>query len=102
MRTPMASWVRCGLAAPLNGNLPTPKIDTSSICKEILDELARADAKHPPMSEPREGFLTLKCEVTELEREVFRVNVSPKDMRREAVQVGAMAIKFLRDCCGGD
>ena len=79
---------------------------TFNYCQEniydILAELARADAKHPPMAEPREGFLTLKCEVTELEREVFRVNVSPEDVRREAIQCAAMCLKFLRDCCGGD
>lgn len=73
----------------------------AKIFAEILDELDRADAKHPPMAEKVEGFYTLKCEVTELEREIHRKNFDGEAARKEAVQVGAMAIKLLRDCFGG-
>lgn len=69
------------------------------IVGEIETELARADAKHGPMLEPVEGLYTLRCEVMELAREVHRKNQDPQAMRKEAVQVAAMAVKFLRDCC---
>lgn len=65
----------------------------------IFDELKRADAKYPRMAEPVEGLCTMKCEVAELEREVMRANKNPEAMREEAIQVAAMALKFLRDCC---
>lgn len=68
--------------------------------KLVMHELERADDKHPPMAEMIEGLHTLKCEVAELEREIMRKNFAVTEMTREAVQVAAMAIKFLRDCCG--
>lgn len=71
----------------------------TDLLKEVLSELSRADAKHGRMAEMVEGRDTLKCEVMELEREINRKNHDPAAMRKEAVQVAAMAIKFLRDCC---
>ena len=64
----------------------------------MLEELSLADKKHPPMDGMFEGLHTLKCEVAELEREVMRKNTNKQEMLNEAVQVGAMAIKFIRDC----
>jgi hypothetical protein len=72
------------------------------ILSEVLAELERADAKyaHDPMSSAELGLATIRCEFVELEREVVR-GVRHEDwMRKEAVQVAAMAIKFLRDVCG--
>jgi hypothetical protein len=65
----------------------------------IATELDRADGKYPPMNGPVEGLHTLKCEVAELEREVMREHKDHAALMQEAVQVGAMAVKFLRDCC---
>lgn len=70
-----------------------------NIAAEAINELCRADAKHGPMAEKVEGLYTLKCEVMELTREVHRGKHDPAAMRKEAIQVAAMAIKFLRDCC---
>lgn len=77
---------------------------TADIIDDILAELQRADIKHAndPMTHMRVGFKTLECEVKELEREVERSTYSvprPDLMRNEAVQTGAMAIKFIRDIC---
>lgn len=73
------------------------------IMKLIETELAHADAKyhHDPMSpaEIKCSFLTIKAELTELEREVERIGRRPHLLQKEAVQVAAMAIKFLRDVC---
>ena len=66
----------------------------------ILNELQSADRKHPPMVEMVEGLHTLKCEIAELEREIMRQNFNHVTMTKEAIQVAAMALKFLRDCCG--
>lgn len=73
--------------------------DPHRLAAEALSELDRADAKHGPMLEPVEGLYTLRCEVMELAREVHRAHRDPEALRKEAVQVAAMAIKFLRDCC---
>ena len=65
----------------------------------IIKELAAADHKYPPMAEAVEGLHTIKCELAELEREIMRKGFDQKALSKEAVQVAAMAVKFLRDCC---
>lgn len=71
------------------------------IFDEILEELKRADGKYEddPMSmeELKKSFLTIKSELVELEREVERKNLCLPKMKKEAIQVAAMAIKFIRD-----
>lgn len=71
----------------------------TEILPDLLVELYKADQKHGPMQECIEGLYTLRCEVEELTREVHRKNKDLPQLRKEAVQVGAMALKFLRDCC---
>ena len=66
---------------------------------EVFNELDRSDHIHGKMPEMVEGLHTLKCEVAELEREIMRKNHDPAAMKVEAVQVAAMGLKFLRDCC---
>lgn len=70
------------------------------ICMTMRQELVRADKKHKPMNGMIEGLHTLKCEVAELEREVMREERNYDELMNEAVQVGAMVIKFIRDCVG--
>lgn len=69
------------------------------IFNEILLELSKADNKYPPMAEAVEGLHTIKCELAELEREIMRKGFNQSLMTKEAIQVAAMAVKFLRDCC---
>lgn len=77
-----------------------PKMET--ILTDVFKELAKADEKyrHDPMVSAEIGLATIKCEIAELEREVIRPQRHEDWMRKEAVQVAAMAIKFLRDVCG--
>jgi hypothetical protein len=69
------------------------------IVGEVIKELNRADKKYRHMPESVEGLKTLQCEVCELDREVFRVNQDSDQKLTEAIQVAAMAVKFIRDCC---
>ena len=73
--------------------------------REILDEIEReidfATAKYPAMNSAHEGWATLYEEVDELWDHV-KVKQKSRDivgMKREAVQVAAMAIRFIKDCC---
>jgi hypothetical protein len=66
----------------------------------VLSELADAQATHGPFHSAHEGYAVLLEEVDELKDEVWK---SPKKrnlaaMRREAIQVAAMALRFLEDC----
>ena len=69
---------------------------------DVMAELARARRKFPtPFHSPHEGWAILHEEVEELKREAFWGQ--PLDhrwlMRKEAIQVAAMAIRFIEDCC---
>lgn len=78
----------------------------NKILSEMFKELEKADRKYTDdkMSpeEIKSSFMTLKCECTELEREVERIKKRPKAMEKEAVQTLAMAYKFLRDVIYAD
>ncbi len=60
-------------------------------------ELAEARTKFPDFNSKHEGFAVLWEEVDELWDEV-KTN-HPHRAREEAIQVAAMAIKFLIDVC---
>ena len=72
-----------------------------NIIEKMFLELERADKKHAddPMSrwDMDASFNTLKCEVFELERELSRKRPDIQKIEKEAIQVMAMAHKFLRD-----
>lgn len=78
----------------------------SVILSAMFAEVQRADKKYvDDKMSPKEikaSFMTLKCEVIELEREVERIKKRPDLMKKEAIQVMAMAYKFLRDVCYAD
>lgn len=68
---------------------------------EVLKELVRTRVAFPPMHSAHAGFAILKEEVDELWDEVKK---SPKKrdlaaMRAEAIQIAAMAIRFVEDVC---
>lgn len=66
----------------------------------VLAEYNRARNSHEPFHSAHEGFAVLKEEVDELWHEVTRKDRDPRAMLREAVQVGAMALRFVAEVCG--
>ena len=62
---------------------------------EVRDELARAVRKFPAFNSGHEGYAVILEEMDELFEEV-RAN-NPAKAHAEAVQVAAMAIRFLTD-----
>lgn len=60
-------------------------------------ELTRASEKFGAFASPHEGYAVLLEEVDELWAEVKKGD--RKRMKEEAVQVAAMALRFLVDCC---
>jgi hypothetical protein len=68
---------------------------------QARDELADALEKWPPMNSAHEGYGVLLEELKELEAHVF-TNQKKRDldaMRKEAIQVAAMAMRFAADIC---
>lgn len=63
--------------------------------RDVLDELVRATSIHGSFNSAHEGYAVLLEEVDELWHEV-KHGTKPR-MREEAIQVGAMALRFLAD-----
>lgn len=73
------------------------------IIADILKEHERAINLHPPFNSRHEGYAILLEELDEL-WEIVKLNHAKtpecrKDMRKEAIQVAAMSIRFIEDCC---
>lgn len=81
-----------------SGSPPRAVVDVMGAVRE---ELRRARELFPPFVSTHEGYAVLLEELDELWDEVKRKpDATSKDrMRREAVQVAAMAIKFIEDLC---
>ena len=67
----------------------------------ISAELKNAVEKFPPFNTQHEGYAVLLEEVDELWKDVKHAT-DPRDTTREAIQVAAMALRFLIDCCDLD
>jgi len=70
--------------------------------QQIATEFEQATSRYPVFNSPHEGIAVLEEEFEELKDEVFK-NHSTRDkskMRKEAIQVGAMALRFIIDCTG--
>lgn len=66
------------------------------IASYLLDELMRANRLHgATFTSAHEGYAVLLEELDELWAEVKKKHPSKDRMREEAIQLGAMAIKFI-------
>lgn len=70
-----------------------------SLVEEIYLELQRARARHAPMHSAHEGYAVILEEFDELWDEVKLKQASKEKMRREALQIAAMAVRFIEDVC---
>lgn len=71
------------------------------VTTQVLHEVARAKSKFLPFNSAHEGYAVLLEEVDELWDEVKK-NQRVRDkvhMRKEAIQVAAMAVRFVMDVC---
>lgn len=79
----------------------TPPPEVTELVNAIWIELSTATVKYPPMASAHEGYAVLLEEVDELWHEVKcrPAARSRARMRAEAIQVAAMAIRFVLDVC---
>lgn len=78
--------------------------ETGLALAQIATEIDNARANWPAFNSAHEGFAVMKEEVDELWDHV-KVNQKRRDlvaMRKEAIQVAAMALRFATECCGED
>lgn len=86
---------------PREGNTEARLAAAENEARYVLEELHSAIRKHPVFNSPHEGWAVIKEEEEELWDEVKRRDIDVVAMRKEAIQVAAMAIRFLTDCCPG-
>lgn len=68
----------------------------------IITEYQRATEAHGAFASAHEGYAVILEELDELWIEVKRRHKDLPAMRKEAIQVGAMAMRFLVDVCTGE
>lgn len=74
------------------------RLNIIAIVEEVEDELLSAIQKFPSFRSAHEGYAILKEEVDELWDEVKNnKNDDPRRQRKEAIQVAAMAMRFVLD-----
>ena len=76
----------------------------SRVLHEVREEVERAEEKWPAMNSAHEALGVLKEEMRELTdhcdmKQSLRV---PEEIRKEALQVAAMAVRLVRDIVDGD
>lgn len=69
------------------------------IQEEIRQELKRAMSIHPPMLSLHHGKAVIEEEFDELWDEIKLKNPDKEKLRAEAIQVAAMAVRFIHDLC---
>lgn len=68
---------------------------------EVAQELSRATEQHGPMASGHEAVAVIEEEFLEFRSAVFwgvDQKGRPSDPRAEAIQLAAMALRYLRDC----
>lgn len=78
--------------------------NVAAVLEMVRRELASATAKFPPMNSAHEGYGILAEEVDELWDEIKAKQGERRldNLRAEAVQVAAMAVRFILDVCTPD
>lgn len=72
-----------------------------AVLTDVLKELRRARGQYRPMVSAAEGYAIILEELDELWAEVKAKHPDKALLRKEAVQVAAMAIRFIEDVCDG-
>jgi NTP pyrophosphatase (non-canonical NTP hydrolase) len=70
-----------------------------TIYEEIEAELVRATKKNDKFYTPHEGYAVILEEMDELWDEIKKKNPNRLQMKSEAIQIAAMALRFVMDIC---
>ena len=78
------------------------KLTYAKIVEQVQEEILMAIESHSDFKNAHEGYAVLLEEVDELWENVKLKQGNPDRqelMKNEAIQVAAMAIRFVHDCC---
>lgn len=71
----------------------------TNIVVEVVHEVGRATELHGEMGTFHHGYAVILEEMDELWEQVKKSGYNVAEIRREAIQVAAMAIRFVHDLC---
>jgi len=77
-------------------------MDYYQIAQLLIKECIDASYKFGAFSSSHEGWGVIREEYLELEDEIRKNPFDMEKMRHEAIQLGAMAIRFIYDICNED
>lgn len=86
------------------GHVVWPADELGSECAEAYYEASRTVKNWPAFNSAHEGFAVLLEEVEELKAHIW-INQKKRDlaaMKKEAIQVAAMALRFAAEVCSED
>jgi len=74
-------------------------VNSELAIKAVISEYERATSLHPRLHSPHEAYAVILEELDELKAEVWKRHGlrDKQNMQMEAIQVAAMAIRFLVD-----
>jgi hypothetical protein len=72
-----------------------PDGDRGYWTREIYDECRRAQEKFKPFKNAHEGHSVIREEFDEMWEEIKKKDARLEDIRKEVIQLGAMALRFL-------
>ena len=83
--------------------MTTPGSTAFKVAEEAYQELRQAQDRYPPMNSAHEGWAVIAEELDELWDHVRgkQGDRTVEAMRKEAIQVAAMALRFIIDVCDG-
>ncbi len=74
----------------------------NNLLHDLSMEMNRATTYHSGMNSAHEGYAVILEEMDELWDEIKKNPHNPKLMRKEAIHVATMAIRFVMDVCPND
>jgi hypothetical protein len=77
----------------------TRRLRIDDIAAQVVAEYKKASAVHGAFNSAHEGYAVLLEEVDELWDEVKNRDLSIEKVRKEAIQVAAMAMRLVHDVC---
>ena len=77
------------------------KLMLNKIAVEIIDEVKSAQQKYHPFNSNHEGYAVILEELDELWDMIksSKSTTATADMKKECIQIAAMAIRFIEDLC---
>lgn len=69
----------------------------SGLAVRVLHELARAEELFPPLHSPHEALAVIEEEFLELQAEVYASAGLERNAFTEAIQLAAMALRYVAD-----